>query len=208
MISGVFTRGGCSLRSINMKTLLLLFTLSATFVAAENKITKKNLEEAKLFVGSESVSKVGLYCVDHGVTTATSMVLMNASKTKILAEIPIRSTSATDERHKNWLKVVWNPSGTMVAIQDSLDKHSKLLIFRQAMTGDFKRVDLPDLLKLEARGRLGLKLSTVISSGQEPEAWLSDGHLAVKYTFKTNNGKIYNPTHRIFIDKSGKYRGQ
>lgn len=182
--------------------------LLITAAIAEMEITDENLKSGDLFKSSLSSQGVGLYCINLGATTATNMVLMDPSKNKVLATIPIRSTASTDEKHKDWLTVAWNPKGTMVAIHDALDKHSKVLIYRKADDGTFHTVSLPDMLKLEGGGRLGLDLSTIVSSGQEPDKWQNDNLLMVNYRFRTKDGKLYRRTLPIYIDDSGKFRQQ
>lgn len=182
--------------------------LLITIAFADTRISKENLKSGDLFKDSLSSQGVGLYCINLGATTATNMVLMGKTKDKALATIPIRSTYSTHKKHKNWLTVKWNEGGTMVAIHDALDKHSKVLIYRKGVDDRFHPVSLPDLLKIEGGGRLGLILSTIVSSGQEPEKWRNDNILMVKYRFKTKDGKLYRRTLPISIDESGKYQQQ
>ena len=186
--------------------ILLCFFFSVAF--AEIDIADSSFQGGDLYPNSSSSQGVGLYCVNRGQTTATVMVLKAAGTDRILAMIPIRSTFATPKKHKDWLTVKWNPSGTLVAIHDALDKHSKVLIYRKAKDGSFVEVALPDMLKIEGGGRLGLDVSTISSSGQEPKKWQNENLLMVNYRFRTKGGALYRRTLPIRIDDSGKYQPQ
>ena len=184
-----------------------IFILTSTLYG-ESRITPDNLKGGKLFKGSESTQRIGLYCINCGLTTMTRMVLMSKAQDKILASIPVRSTNSIDKHHKNWLTVKWNTQGNLVAIHDALDKHSKVLIYRRVVDGTFKAVELPDMLKVEGASRLGLDVSSIVSSGQEPDTWRNKNLLMVKYRFRTKNGKLYRRTLPIFIDDAGNYQQQ
>ena len=184
----------------------LIIFVSSLF--ADTRITEENLQSGDLFEGSLSSHDVGLYCIHRGLTTATQMVLMSKAKEKILATIPIRTTYSIPKERKNWLTVQWTPNGKMVAIHDSLSRHSKVLIYRQNEDGTFSPVALPDMLKLEGGGRLGLDVASITSSGQEPDRWRNDNLLMVKYRFKTKSGQLYRRTLPITVDKSGTYQPQ
>ncbi len=187
---------------------IAILTILASNLYGQESITTDNLKAGSLFKDSKSTEGVGLYCINHGLTTITSMVLLGEDQDQIIATIPIRSTYSTPKEFKNWLTVKWNPNGTMVAIQDSLDKHSQVIIYRKIDDGTFTRVTLPDMLKLEAGGRMGIDVSTIVSSGQEPDEWKSKNILMVKYRFKTKDGKLYRRTLPISVDDKGEYSPQ
>lgn len=184
------------------------FFLAVAVVVAETDLADESFRGGQLYPDSLSSQGVGLYCVHRGQTTATAMMLKKADTNQILAMIPVRSIYSVPKKHKNWLTVKWNPGGTMVAIHDSLDKHSKVLIYRRASDGSFHKVLLPDMLKLEAGGRLGLEVSTIASSGQEPKGWKNENLLMVNYRFETKGGALYRRTLPITIDDSGRYQPQ
>ena len=136
------------------------------------------------------------------------MVLLDKSQNKILANVPVRTTYSVPHDKKGWLTVKWSPNGTMLAIHDSLSKHSKVLIYRRLDSGMFQMVKLPDMLKLEAGGRLGLDIDDIVSSGQEPSEWSKNKLLLVNYRFRTKNGQLYRRTLPLHVGDEGVYKPQ
>lgn len=187
---------------------LILLSLLLSAASAEISDLEGGLRGGVLYPASTSTQGVGLYCVHRGETTATLMVLKEGVEGQVLAIIPIRSTYATPKEEKDWLTVKWNASGTMVAIHDSLDKHSKVLIYRRAQDGRFLQVTLPDAVPLEGGKRMGLEVSAITSSGQEPQEWRNDNLLMVDYRFRTKDGAIYRRTLPITVENSGKDQPQ
>lgn len=180
-----------------MLSLLVAMTL---VVSAESKITGENLRQGDLVANSESSQNVGLYCIYRGVTTATTMVLMDRKRSKILAEVPIRSTRGGIQQPANeWLDVVWNPQGSAVAVHDSLGKDSKVLIYHLSDGGLFSPVLLPDLRNINAK-RVGIKVETIRSSGQEPIKWVEERILAIEFRYATKDGKRYQDQYRVTFD--------
>ncbi len=188
-----------------MKSLVILLLFVTTFIAsAEFKFTPENLRDGKLVKDSESSKNVGLFCIHRGETTATAMVLMDKSRSKILGEIPIRSTYSTPRSATEWLEVVWNAEGTAVAIHDSLDRDSKVLIYHIKENGEFQLVTLPDLRVLNAK-RIGIDVSKIKSSGQSPLSWQKERMVMVEFRYVTENGKHYRRQYGIALDEKWQY---
>jgi hypothetical protein len=188
-----------------MKSVITSLLLATTLVAsAEFEVTQENLREGRLVKGSESSQNVGLYCIHRGVTTATVMALMDRSRSKILAEIPIRSTYATPRPAEEWLEVLWNSEGTAVVIHDSLDKDSKVLIYRLSDGGEFTLIPLPDLRAQNAR-RVGISVDSIRSSGQEPIKWAKSRMVMIEFRYATNNGKRYRHQYGVAFDEKWRH---
>lgn len=175
--------------------------------AGEFDITEENLRSASLVSGSESRQKIGLYSIHHGLTTASFMALMDQSRTKILAEIPIRPAYGIAQPASEWLDIVWNEPGTAVAIQDSLDRDSRVLIYSRRPDSTFRAVDLPDLKIIQAAA-IPLKAADIKSSGQKPLQWASDRLLTIRFQYLTTKGKRYQLERGIAIDERGNYLPQ
>ena len=184
-----------------MKSFISSLLFAMTLVAsAEFEITQENLSEGNLVKDSESSKDVGLYCIHRGLTTATAMVLMNRSRSKILADIPIRSTYSSPRPAHEWLDVVWNSEGTAVAIHDTLDKDSKVLVFRVSGGGGFESVSLPDFRVLNAK-RIGINIDLIQSSGQEPIKWTKERMVMIEFRYQTKDGKRYQREYGVAFDE-------
>lgn len=184
-----------------MKRALAAMLVGAAMTAsAEFEISPDNLRDGEFVKDSESAKEVGLYCIHRGVTTATAMVLMDRSRSSILAAIPIRSTYATPRPAVEWLKVAWNAEGTAVAIHDSLNRDSKTLIYCAKGDGKFAAIALPDLRPINAK-RIGLQVDSIRASGQAPVNWVKERLVTIEFRYLMADGKRYGRQYGIAFDE-------
>jgi hypothetical protein len=111
-------------------------------------------------------------------TTATTIGIITADKTKLLQDLPAITSNMTNEPYAKWLTLRWSADSRMLAVHDTTRKHSVLSVFRE-QDGNFSQVELPDLTAevQKLAPRIGGK---VFSSGQRPLRWASAERLTVE----------------------------
>jgi len=178
-----------SLHHIIISFALITMSLSAS----------PNLKQGLLYTNSESEQGIGIYCVD-GLPENRGMFLMDKKREKILAKIPVPLTSYIGLR-RNHLTIKWSESGKVVAIHNSLPKHSMVLIYKVQDDGSYKQVALPEnMFKGLVNG------VSAISSGIDPVEWQNDNLLTVNYRYRTKSyGEVKSVKTSIQIDNDGKY---
>jgi hypothetical protein len=119
--------------------------------------------------------------------TSSGIGLAPLDRSKLLFDIGSRTKWQTDKEVPTFLTFLWNPDSTLLAAHDSLDKHSKLNVFRVTKAG-VTSLDIPDLLKI-ASAKLGIDSSTVSASGQLPSRWIQARALEVTVRMTSPRGK-------------------
>ena len=119
--------------------------------------------------------------------TSSGIGLAPLDRSKLLFDTGSRTKWQTDKEVPSFLTFLWNPDSTLLATHDSLDKHSKLNVFRVTTAG-VTSLDIPDLLKISS-AKLGIDSSTVSASGQLPSRWIQARALEVTVRMTSPRGK-------------------
>ena len=119
--------------------------------------------------------------------TSSGIGLAPLDRSKLLFDIGSRTKWQTDKEVPSFLTFLWNPDSTLLAVQDSLDKHSKLSVFRVTKAG-VTSLEIPDILKI-ASVKLGINSSIVSASGQLPSRWIQARALEVTVRMTFSRGK-------------------
>ena len=135
-------------------------------------------------------------------TTYNGIGLAPVDRSKLLFRIKSRTKWETDKEVTSFLNVRWSPDSSLLATHDSLDKHSKLSIYRIS-DGRATEFELPDLLALAAK-KLGIDPAKATASGQVPQRWREAGVLEVAVRITTAaKGKLTTPL-QVHVDPQGK----
>jgi len=169
-------------RSLRIHVVLACSLIFAASVQAqvEERFVPGNIAGAKLVKGSESPDdRFVLGEMFVGDTTANFIGIITTDKKQMLSILPVHTAWQLDNPHPAYLAVLWSPDSHMVAVHDSLDKHSILHVYRE-VGGKFAPVTLPDL-RSAGEKRLLRPDEKSISSGQLPVKWDSPGLLEVLF---------------------------
>ena len=187
-----------------MKTrfiILMLLALSASWLTGES-VTPADIRAGKLVPGSTSPDKkLCLLEVFHDGTTQNSVIFSNADRTANLGWASLATVWSTDIPYSKRAVIIWSPDSTLVALHDSLNKHSVVDIYRRSDSG-FATLETPDLL-VEACRRWSVDRADLVSSGQRPLRWDSDDKIAVEVSAKRKSGKKLTTTFHLFVPKEG-----
>lgn len=191
----------------------LLTTLVATaFCIPDNGFCKdpdpswakqKGITEGTLIERSQSPDgKLALfeffYWEGDDKMTVAGIGLAPLDRSKLLFDTGSRTKYQTDKEVPSFLTFLWNPDSTLLATHDSLDKHSKLNVFRVTKAG-VTSLDIPDILKI-ASAKLGIDSSTVTASGQLPSRWIQARALEVTVRMNSPRGKHVTQVKLDFHD--------
>ncbi|WP_200392380.1 hypothetical protein [Roseibacillus ishigakijimensis] len=188
---------------------LLIFCgigLSLFLLSCSSSEAPVNLREAKRVSRGESRQGVGLYRIYQGSASATEMVLMNKHHGEVLARVPIRHQYASEDQPSDWVEVVWNAEGTAVAIHDSLDRDSKLMVYRRRADGGFQRVPLPEFTVYSVGHYAGTD-RTIRRWAEKPLRWLGERLLVVEFRYvgKQDNRLYFRKT--LSFEQNGQFGG-
>jgi hypothetical protein len=165
-------------------------------------IRPRDLAEGKVLPDSVSPDqRFVILEVHHGSSTQTSIVITPSDRSKYLTIIPIYSEWTTDRSHKVRTTTKWNSTSSLVAVHDSISKHSKLHVFH-VTDPDTKRLVVPDLLK-QCATALGVNAESSRSSGQLPTQWIDPATLEVTVRLKTPMGRSLSKKCRLTISEAG-----
>ena len=119
--------------------------------------------------------------------TSSGIGLAPLDRSKLLFDTGSRTKWQTNKEVPSFLTFLWTPDSTLLATHDSLDKHSKLNVFRVTTAG-VTSLDIPGLLKISS-AKLGIDSSTVSASGQLPSRWIQARALEVTVRMTSPRGK-------------------
>lgn len=177
--------------------LLLLWTLSSNWLAGES-VTPADIRAGKLVPGSTSPDKkFFLLEVFHDGTTQNSVIFSNADRTANLGWASLATVWSTDIPYPKRTVIIWSPDSTLVALHDSLNKHSVVAIYRNSDSG-FVSLEVPDLLA-EACRRWSVARADLVSSGQRPLRWDGNDKVAVEVSAKRKSGKKLTTTVHLIV---------
>lgn len=166
--------------------LAALFFIATPGVRAE-AILPGNLQQGKQVPSSISPDqKVALFEVFHSETTLTSVVVATVDRTRNLGRIPIPTEWSTDQPFQRRTVLLWSPDSKLLAVHDSLAKHSVLSVHRLTLDA-IETIPLPPLLD-QACTLLKVDRAQLRSSSQIPARWLDGGVLQVKVSLRLKDG--------------------
>lgn len=138
----------------------------------------------------------------ESANTQTGIGLAPTDRSKLLFRINSRTKWSTDKEVNSFLSTRWNPESTLLATHDSMDKHSKLCIYRLA-GGSATELEIPDLLPVAAK-KLKIDVAKVASSGQVPLRWKEAGVLEVSVRLTTAAQGKPSTILLVQVDPQGK----
>ena len=110
---------------------ILVALLSGVGVAFGEPLLPRNLAAGKALPDSASPDRRFVFLeVFHDGSTQNSTVITPSDRSKYLAFVPIPTVWRTDQPYEGRTVIQWNRSSSLVAVHDSLAKHSKLHLFR------------------------------------------------------------------------------
>lgn len=193
--------------------LLLLSPAGALLMAGPKGPTtdwakQKGITEGTLIKGSTSPDKsyaLFEFFFWDGQTRDTAMTasgigIAPADRSSLLYVIDGRTKWMTDKEVPSFLDFLWNQNSSVLATHDSMDRHSRVHMYR-VKDGAAVELEVPDLLAIACK-RLGIQKNQIASSGQIPKKWLSPDILEVTVRLavesKTSSVKL-----RLKVDADG-----
>lgn len=175
--------------------------LSASWLAGES-VTPADIRTGKLVPGSISPDKK--YClleVFHEGTTRNSVIFSNTGRTANFGRAALATIWSTDIPYSKRAVIKWSPDSASIALHDSLNKHSVLIVYRRSNAG-FVSLETPDLLAQACR-RWTVDRADLVCSGQRPLRWDANDKIAVEVTAKRKSGKMLTTTLHLIVPKEG-----
>lgn len=170
-----------------MKLVLASLVLMSALGLKAEGILPENIQQGKQIPSRISPDrKFAMFEVFHSETTQTSVIVATLDRTLNLGRIPVPTEWSTDQPYKGRTVILWSPDSTLVAVHDSLAKHSAVSVHRLTPQA-LEKVPLPPLLD-QACATLKVDRASLRSSSQIPEAWLDDGGLRVKIELRCKDG--------------------
>jgi hypothetical protein len=147
--------------------------------------------------------KLALFEFNPGDTTFSVTVLASADGNTFYRVLPLPSPNMIDDpsQKKSFSQVVsirWSPDSKHIAVHDSLNKHSKVSIFRIEEAA-LKNVS-PDNIRTVALKAASLDDSKVKSSGQPPERWISPTLLRIQVKFSVGGKNVIVPIEVVLAE--------
>jgi hypothetical protein len=183
------------------RAVALILLVVCSLLRAES-VLPENIQQGKLIPSTTSPD--GKYClleVFHSDTTQNSIIIATTDRKQNLGPVSVHTGWSTDKPHKGRTTVLWSPDSKRFVVHDSFPKHSRVFIHRLTAAG-FEQLTTHDILAA-ACGHFGIKLDSVVSSGQLPTKWPGGDLVQIEVSVRLKNGKKLRHTFPIHAPLQG-----